>query len=68
MPLLHHRVGVKGERLALPTTCPLEVVAITKCCWRNNPVNRPRPGDVVAILQELLNNNLSQQPSPTTSP
>ena len=48
------RVGVKGDRLPLPADCPLEVVAITKCCWRVKPQHRPRPQDVMAILKELL--------------
>lgn len=59
----------RGERLAIPPTCPPDYARLINLCWDTDPSLRPSFVTVLTTLEHMRAEHLSQKaiaPSPTT--
>lgn len=43
-----------GDRLCIPTKCPIRLYTLLEQCWAYEPSNRPTFQDLKTVLSEIL--------------
>jgi hypothetical protein len=56
----------RGERLAIPPTCPPDYAKLINECWASDPVARPPFSSILVTLERMRNEYLAQKAQEAT--
>jgi len=48
---------LRGERLGIPSICPIEFKDLIEKCWSQNPDQRPSAADIYDIISRIISDN-----------